>query len=83
MLCFRISGMQITIVFEVSWYCPAGRLENLSGNFRLPILISTPAVPMKFIYFIFNLFNVDNYTPFLTFGNKTSFPRRVTTTSNL
>ena len=33
--------------------------------------------------FIFNLFNVDNYTPFLTFGNKTSFPRRVTTTSNL
>ena len=36
-----------------------------------------------FILFIFNLFNVDNYSPFLTFGNKTSFPRRVTTTSNL
>ena len=33
--------------------------------------------------FIFDLFNVDNNTPFLTFGNKTSFPRRVTTTSNL
>ena len=37
-----------------------------------------------FIYLsIFNLLNVDTETTFFTFGNKTSFPGRVTTISNL
>ena len=33
-----------------------------------------------FIYFIFNLFKVDNQTKFLIFENETSFPRRVANT---
>ena len=35
---------------EGSWCFPSGRSENLSGDFRLPALISTPAAPMKYRY---------------------------------
>ena len=35
---------------EVSWYFPAGRSDNLSGNFRLPVFISTPVAPMRCKY---------------------------------
>ena len=39
-------------VFESGdfWYFASGKSENLSGDFRLLVLISTPAATMKYRY---------------------------------
>ena len=52
------------------------------NNYNLLLCWVVPKNKNLFL-FIFNLFNVDNLTTILIFGNETSFPRKVTTTSNL
>ena len=41
---------------EGSWCFPAGRSENLSGNFQLPALILTPTAPMKYMMMIIDVY---------------------------
>ena len=51
MLGYKIFEIKM-FVFEPEgfWYFASGRSENLSGDFRLPALISTPEASMKHRY---------------------------------